>query len=65
MGVHRDDVGQWVDVLYDDGDEEKRKPIKRVGTSRGVAGSKQQVLWRRRQAASSKQSVVGSKKHRY
>ena len=30
IGVLRNDVGQWVDVQYDDGDVEKMKPIKRV-----------------------------------
>jgi hypothetical protein len=30
VGVHRNDVGQWVDVEYDDGDTEEMKPIKRV-----------------------------------
>ena len=30
LKVVRDDVGQWCDVRYDDGDEEERKPIKRV-----------------------------------
>ena len=29
-GVHRNDVGQWCDVEYDDGDTEAMKPIKRV-----------------------------------
>jgi hypothetical protein len=28
VGVHRSDVGQWVDVEYDDGDVETMKPIK-------------------------------------
>ena len=28
--VHRNDVGQWVDVRYDDGDTESMKPIKRI-----------------------------------
>ena len=28
--VHRDEIGQWVDVAYDDGDTEEMKPIKRV-----------------------------------
>ena len=28
--VHRDDIGQWCDIEYDDGDAEKMKPIKRV-----------------------------------
>ena len=28
--VYRDDVGQWADVKYDDGDEERMKPIKRI-----------------------------------
>ena len=28
--VHRNDVGQWADVRYDDGDAETMKPIKRV-----------------------------------
>ena len=30
LHVHRTDVGQWVDVEYDDGDKEEWKPIKRV-----------------------------------
>ena len=30
VGVHRSDIGQWVDVEYDDGDTEHMKPIKRV-----------------------------------
>ncbi len=29
-GVHRNDIGQWCDVEYDDGDTEAMKPIKRV-----------------------------------
>ena len=28
--VHHTDLGQWVDVEYDDGDIETNKPIKRV-----------------------------------
>ena len=28
--VHRNDVGQWADVRYDDGDAETMKPIKRI-----------------------------------
>ena len=28
--VHHTDLGQWVDVKYDDGDIETEKPIKRV-----------------------------------
>ena len=27
--IHRNDIGQWVDVDYDDGESEKMKPIKR------------------------------------
>ena len=27
--IHRNDVGQWVDVDYDDGESETMKPIKR------------------------------------
>jgi len=27
--VYRDDVGQWADVKYDDGDEERRRPVER------------------------------------
>ena len=30
LATHRNDVGQWVDVRYDDGDIETMKPIKRV-----------------------------------
>jgi len=30
LQVYRDDVGQWADVKYDDGDEERMKPIKRI-----------------------------------
>ena len=30
VAVHRSEVGQWVDVEYDDGDTETMKPIKRV-----------------------------------
>ena len=28
--IHRNDVGQWADVQYDDGDVETMKPIKRI-----------------------------------
>lgn len=30
VAVHRTEIGQWVDVQYDDGDFESMKPIKRV-----------------------------------
>ena len=30
IGVTRNDIGQYVDVEYDDGDKERMKPIKRV-----------------------------------
>jgi len=30
VAVHRNDVGQWVDVQYDDGDTELMKPIRRI-----------------------------------